>query len=260
MSAAENQPAKSPVSHLHVVNLVVALLAGIISIAGGIYSLKSNLFSGPSYGSVQGIVRDEKIARPLYLTQVEISGIDGAVVNTVTTDMDGRYLVETLKAGNYVVKFTAPRHAVQTKTVKIEKDLKSSIDVDLVPEPEPVKTIPATSEVVPSMNPAPVYPAATVAGTGSATTPASSYAAPSGNTYNAQTASTAYPQQSYGQGTDADFSEPQRSGPSYPRRGPRGSYGRPPMGSDSSQSQGSALAEVGTQLLQGLLTKKAENS
>jgi len=35
MGQSENPLPKSPVSHLHVMNLVVALLAGVISITGG---------------------------------------------------------------------------------------------------------------------------------------------------------------------------------------------------------------------------------
>ena len=143
MSPSESPLPKSPTSHLHVMNLIVALLAGIISITGGIYSLKNNVFSGPAHGSLQGIVRDEKIAKPLLLATVEVSEADGAVVNTVNTDQDGFYQIASIKTGNYIVKFTAPRHHTQSKTVKVEKDLQSTINVDLLPEEESFKSIPS---------------------------------------------------------------------------------------------------------------------
>lgn len=84
---AGNDNAKNPTSHLHVMNLIVALMAGIISITGGVYSLKNNIFSGQSYGSLQGVVRDSRLAKPLWLAAVEVSTADGAVVNTATSDL-----------------------------------------------------------------------------------------------------------------------------------------------------------------------------
>jgi len=238
MGNPENQTPKSPASHLHAMNLIVAMTAGIISIVGGVYTLKSNIFSGPSYGSLQGIVRDAKIARPLVLASVEITGADGAVVSTVETDDNGHYSLDPLKTGNYIVKFTASRHIAETKTVKIEKDLKASVNVDLVPETVQANTVPV--EQVPS--PARIgYPS------GSAPV-----AAP--RTVSKLPYSTGGEEIYYGQGP----SRPARPGSRHPY--PRGSYSATNR-APSSASQSSALTQMGVQLVEALTSgKSGQNS
>lgn len=248
MSTPANQPSKSPTSHLHAMNLVVALLAGVISITGGIYSLKNNLFAGPTYGSLQGIVRDERIARPLKLAAVEISDLTGAVVNTAVTDDDGHYLIESLKTGNYVVKFTAPIHKVETKTIKIEKDLTSSINVDLVPEAQQPSLPVVESAVRTTQN----IPTAYV--------PQTTYQAASAATeYNASQSSSGSSMASPVYSQPEPVMDPSLAGPprSGYRRHPHRSYTGDVSDTSSSNSQGSALAQAGTQLLQDLLTKKS---
>jgi hypothetical protein len=236
-------------------NLVVALLAGVISITGGVYSLKNNLFSGPAYGSVQGTVRDAKIARPLKLAAVEITDLAGAVVNTAETDDDGHYLIEAINTGNYVVKFTAPMHKVETKTIKIEKDLASSISVDLVPEMEQAQTAalesPAAQTITPPYTPVANYQT-------------SAPAAPSYNGTGVISPGTsvpsAYPQSEpvTDPSVDPRYSSYRRRRP--PHRYP-GEYDQTSSASaGSTDSQGSAIATVGTQLLQALMAKKSEDS
>jgi len=256
MSQPSNPTPKSPTSHLHVMNLVVALLAGVISITGGIYSLKTNLFSGPVYGSLQGIVRDERIARPLKLASVEISDLAGAVVNTATTDDEGHYLIEALKTGNYTVKFTAPLHKTATKTIKIEKNLTSSISVDLVPEGQRSDLSPVESVVPVRQNiQAPYVPVTPY----QAVTPVvPGYNIPQNNP-SVPTASPVYSQAE-------PVPDPALSGSSRTgyRRHPRHNYSGESVdgssGTSQSTSQGSALAEVGTQLLQAWMNKKSDSS
>ena len=132
MSNSMNDMPKNPASHLHVLNLIVALCAGLISIVGGIYSLKANFFT-PKTGTLQGIVRDESIAKPLWLAPVEISEPDGSVAATVSTGQDGRYSLSSLREGEYIVKVSAPRHKVQSKEVKIYSNTATTVNFDLLP-------------------------------------------------------------------------------------------------------------------------------
>ncbi|HOW58410.1 MAG TPA: carboxypeptidase-like regulatory domain-containing protein [Candidatus Omnitrophota bacterium] len=272
MSPSENSTPKNPTSHLHALNLIVALLAGVVSITGGIFTLKTNLFSSQQYGSLQGTVRDEKIAKPLLLTAVEVSGTDGAVVNTVNTDENGQYRIEAVKTGNYVIKFIAPRHVVQTKTVKIEKDLTSTVNVDLVPEEQPsvrlpLETVPQNARSVYSsgafQNPAPTTSSMIQQGSGTVATSAVSniYMPAQKNMLNQQTTSSMH-SQSYGQETErSGFPEPPPPPRVFSHRGRHSAYdGLEDNSSNASQSQGSALAEVGMQLLQNYMVKKGENN
>ena len=251
MSQPENPMPKSPASHLHVMNLIVALLAGIISITGGIYSLKNNIFSGPAYGSLHGIVRDERIAKPLKLVSVEISDLTGAVVNTAPTDDDGRYMIEALKAGNYVVKFTAPLHKIETKTIKIEKDFASSINVDLVPEASQANLSPVEPSASIRKNiPAPYIPS----GVQTSVPAVPSYGTPQ----NALSVPPASPGYSQG-GPTPDLSTSSPQSPGFHRHSRRSYAGASPDSSSDSSSN-SALTQVGTQLLQTLISKKSGSS
>jgi len=257
MNKPELPSHKSPVSHLSALNLVVALLAGIISITGGIYSLKSNLFAGPEFGSLQGIVRDEKIARPLKLASVEITDLTGAVVNTATTDDDGHYSIEALKTGNYVVKFTAPIHRPETKTIKIEKNIWSAINVDLVPEVSQMNPTPAEYAASVQKNiPVPSTPQATY----QTATPVASGYNTTGNTSSVATVPSstyAQPDSQMNAAGDSNYPDSQYSGSRRPSgRRPPGGYGN----TSSTSSQGDALAQVGTQLLSALISKKSNNN
>jgi 5-hydroxyisourate hydrolase-like protein (transthyretin family) len=242
-------------------NLVVALVAGIISITGGIYSLKNNLFAGQSYGSLQGVIRDSKLAKPLLLVGVEVSTPDGAVVNTAASDQDGRYVIEKLKTGNYEVKFSAPRHTVQTKRVLIEKDFSSKINVDLVPVEEPQKVLP-TGPVNENMGvrypvAQPAYPSQ------SGVTGQGAYASP---------APAAYPPNypvSPNQNGGSPYDSPQvpstgrrhhRSAPgsAYPPQSGTGGYDSSGNSGQSSGSLNSTVEQAGLQLVQELFTKKTD--
>ena len=125
---------KPQTTHLHIVNMVVALIAGIISIVGGIYSLKANVFSSNN-GSVQGTVLDDKIAKPLWHAAVEVSESDAPLISTTETNENGGYSFKALKKGDYVVKVSAPFHKPQAKAVKVERNRVSVINFDLTPLP-----------------------------------------------------------------------------------------------------------------------------
>ena len=130
-----NEAPKNPASHLHIINLFIAAIAGLISIVGGVYSLKTNVFT-PKTGKLQGIVMDERIARPLLLANVEVSETSGAVVATVNTDAKGWYSVKSLKEGSYTVSVSAPLHQTQSKDVKVYPGTESNVSFELLPEGE----------------------------------------------------------------------------------------------------------------------------
>ncbi len=250
MKEPENPAPKSPASHLHVINLVVALLAGVISITGGIYSLKNNVFAGPAHGSLQGVVLDERIAKPLKLVAVEISGLDGAVVNTAATDDDGHYLVESIRTGNYVVKFTAPLHKVETKTIKIEKDLASSINVNLIPEEQQIAKGAMNIPEAPFRQSIPAPYSASGSQAPITATPSYS-ASPSAPAGYAQTEPV----------SDPSFSNSRPAGyHRHSRRSYSGDSVDSASGTSQSTSQTSALATTGAQLLQAFLSKKSDSS
>ncbi len=140
---------------LTAVNTLVATLAGIISIMGGLYSLKNSIFqTQQGEGVLAGIVRDEAIARPLKEASVEISNISNFVVSTLYTDQGGRYETGKLKEGPYVVKVSAVRHVSQVKTVTVFRNQTATVHFDLVPVAAEEKE---SSVARPEFQPAPAY-------------------------------------------------------------------------------------------------------
>lgn len=139
-----------PQTHLHTAHILIATMASLISVIGGIYSLKSNFFQEKgAHGKLTGYVRDERLAKPLRLATVEVFDTDDGIVSTLSTDDEGLYTVEDLKEGNYRVKATAPIHAGQVKRVTIQKNRTSTIDFNLTPVeeslPPPITAYPPTS-------------------------------------------------------------------------------------------------------------------
>lgn len=136
---------------------LVATLAGIISIMGGLYSLKSTVFQTQPQGIVQGMVRDQAIAKPLREATVEISDIGNFILSTLYTDSAGHYQTGKLKEGPYIIKVTAVRHLPQTKTVTVLRDQTSTVNFDLTTQEDENKPLsPAASEpsIVPVVQPA----------------------------------------------------------------------------------------------------------
>lgn len=238
---------KIPGGHLHSLNLIIALVAGLVSIVGGIYSLKMNVLT-PKTGSLQGIIRDEAIAKPLWLTPVEISEPGGAIIATIDTNKDGRYTLDPLKAGDYIIKVRAPRHKAQEKNVKIYAAMSATVNFDLVPEEE--QQIPPVTETfsAPRVVAAPSY----------VPTPAPAYSQAPVPMYS-QAPASAYDNQ------DQQRSFPDGMGPRRPRRPPyhRGTSGGFPSSStdssntdSSSGSSGDLLTQTVGQLIQDWAGKK----
>ena len=139
---------KPSVNHLQTFNLAVAAIAGILSIVGGVYSLKTNVFASSASGSFKGIVRDQALAKPLWLSSIEVTDEKGHLVDSAESGEDGAYLIKDLKEGDYLVKVSAPRHANRSKPVKIEKGKTASVNFDLAPEQTPY-TAPAAYTALP---------------------------------------------------------------------------------------------------------------
>ncbi|GEM_PF-1588782 len=143
---------------LTAVNTLVATLAGIISITGGLYSIKNTVFNGQGVGSLSGIVRDEAIAKPLLGAVVEVSNANNLVIGTYYTDRTGHYEIVKLKEGPYIVKISAVKHAPQLKTITILRDQTSTVHFDLSPIFEESKPMLDNQAFVRPSVPLPVTP------------------------------------------------------------------------------------------------------
>ena len=117
---------------LTTIQTIVATLAGVISITGGLYSLRHTLFGSPAAGSLAGVVRDQIVGKPLLEASVEVADSEDLIVGTLYTGQDGRYSLGKLKEGAYVVKAAAVRHVPQVKTVTVRPGQGTMVNFDLV--------------------------------------------------------------------------------------------------------------------------------
>ncbi len=252
MSTNEHPAPKSPVTHLQIMNLVVALMAGLVTVAGGIYSLNAKWFA-PKTGILEGVVRDEQIDKPLWKVPVEVTDREGAVVAAADSDQAGQFQIKSLPEGSYVVKVTAPRHGVGSKNIKIIPPSTTTVIFDLKPEPDPVSQGQSEIPVPPAqLTPPPYLPQRQIP----AVAPPVSYSG-----------SAQAPSQNYPIYSDQNQSDPYSNpAPSYHRRRhsryPSDYSGEDQTASADQQpaSQNSLLTQVVGQFLQSAITKKSDST
>ncbi|MFZ5802818.1 MAG: MSCRAMM family protein [Candidatus Omnitrophota bacterium] len=234
-------PPHRALTHLQMLNLIIAIMAGIITVAGGVYSLKANFFT-PKTGTLEGTVQDRNIAKPLWQVPIEISGASGSVVASVETDKQGLYLVEDLPEGEYKVRVTAPLHEEAAKTVRIMRQATTRIDFDLIPEKEPLPA--AFVETAPIATLASAYPPAAQGAAQSQVPTSNAYAAPS--------------QGSVASAYDRPALGTYHRHPPFQRPPPPGTG--PVTGDPPASSKNSALTQVVGELIQGLAASKTEEA
>ena len=146
-----NPGGPKPPHKLHMVNIVAATLASIISIIVGIYSLKTNFFHHETASSavLAGVVRDERLAKPLRLATLEVQDSAGETVSTLSTDDDGKYEVKNLKEGSYRIEASAPLHESLERKVFLQKNSASTVDFSLTPLEERTPSVSAPDSSVP---------------------------------------------------------------------------------------------------------------
>lgn len=247
MAEFKEMPKNSnPTNHLHVLNLFIASIAGLISIVGGVYSIKSNFFVAKT-GALEGIVRDESIAKPLYLARVEISETDGSVIATINTNSEGHYKSETLKEGNYTVKASALLHETQSKEIKVYSGAEAEVNFDLAPKKEKSiiseKTTPISQIPRQQMTPSTSYAAPPI----SPSSLPSGYVPPAANLPATENYSSVQPTRA------------------FHRRFPRtdtmpSSYNQGGTASGSSNTLASAVSQVAGEFLQSWAEKKSQGN
>jgi hypothetical protein len=99
------------------VQAVVGLLAGIVSIAGAMFSLVQ--FARPANtGNVVAIVQAAGSRRGVTDATVEVLTTQNAIVATLTPDSTGR-VTQELTEGVYIVRVSHPRYAADVRRVQV---------------------------------------------------------------------------------------------------------------------------------------------
>jgi hypothetical protein len=118
-TADDDALASPPLSSLSLsrVQAVVGLLAGIVSIAGAVFSLVQ--FARPANtGNVVAIVQAAGSRRGVTDATVEVLTTQNAIVATLTPDSTGR-VTQELTEGVYIVRVSHPRYAADVRRVQV---------------------------------------------------------------------------------------------------------------------------------------------
>ncbi|MBY6036635.1 carboxypeptidase regulatory-like domain-containing protein [Fictibacillus nanhaiensis] len=104
-------------------------ILGVTVVAGETEVVNVDLLPNP--GALTGTVTDEETGAPLPDTSIKIVNSFGLTSATVTTNMNGKYLVNSLAPGNYVVTFSAEGHGTKTVSAFVQTDLVTTLDLAL---------------------------------------------------------------------------------------------------------------------------------
>jgi Carboxypeptidase regulatory-like domain len=89
------------------VQMIVGLMAGIVSILGALYSVRSPSRPTPLLGELVAVVRDNRSNKPVTDAMVEVLTPTDAVVTRLTTRPEGRARIP-LREGDYRLLVSHP--------------------------------------------------------------------------------------------------------------------------------------------------------
>ncbi len=115
---------------LSILQSVVGLAAGLISIAGATYSAVQLFKPGPQFGDVVAIVREAKTDKPVADATVEIFTKDEALVTTLTA-VDRGQIKQPLKEGAYRLRVSHPRFAAETRNLHVVAGQTTQVRIQL---------------------------------------------------------------------------------------------------------------------------------
>ncbi len=115
---------------LSILQSVVGLAAGLISIVGAAYSAVQLFKPGPQFGEVVAIVREAKSDKPVADATIEIFTRDDALVNTLTS-VDRGQIRQALKGGTYRVRVSHPRFAAEVRNVQVVAGQTAQVRIQL---------------------------------------------------------------------------------------------------------------------------------
>ncbi len=120
MSQQVTQTDNSPGVFRHFVHLqpAIAVMTGLVTIAGAAYSVVKYLAPTPDTGQIIAVVQEARSGQPVADATIEILTPRDALIATLKPDTAGR-LSYTLKEGTYAVRVSHAGYATVTKEVQV---------------------------------------------------------------------------------------------------------------------------------------------
>jgi hypothetical protein len=112
------------------VQTVVAILAGVLSVIGGIFALGQHLMPPPTTGHVVAVIRDVRTARPVGEATLEILTAKDELVTTLTASESGR-LQHALKEGSYRLRVSHPKFSAENRTIQVVSGQTAEVRIEL---------------------------------------------------------------------------------------------------------------------------------
>ncbi len=111
--------------------ILIAILAGVTTLAVGVYNIKKSYFSG-GRGEIRFTVVSDAGGQ-VSGARVQMSTTDGALIHTGTTDGAGNYSREDLEADSYILKVLRSGFEPEAVTVRVNPKRTSEIEMSLRP-------------------------------------------------------------------------------------------------------------------------------
>jgi hypothetical protein len=120
-----------PKPSLTALQSIVGLTAGLISIAGAVYSGVQLFTPAPQFGDVVALVREARTDRPVTDATVEIFTSQDALVTTLTSADKGQAR-QTLREGTYKLRVSHPRFGAEQRQIQVTPGQTAQVRVQLV--------------------------------------------------------------------------------------------------------------------------------
>lgn len=124
---------KKPKFTLTHLQTTIAILVGIVTLIGGLYSIKKNVFSEKLNGDLKGFIKDKISQKYISGVTIEIYDSSNALIESLLSDSSGIFQKKNLKEGAYTVKIISPKYEPDLKTVSIIGKETTDVAFNLAP-------------------------------------------------------------------------------------------------------------------------------
>lgn len=112
------------------VQAIVAIVAGVLSVVGGIFALWQHLVPQPTTGQVVAVIREMRTTRPVGAATLEILTPKDELVTTLTAPETGR-LQHALKEGSYRLRVSHPRFSAENRPIQVVPGQTAEVRIEL---------------------------------------------------------------------------------------------------------------------------------
>jgi hypothetical protein len=131
------------------IQMIVGLMAGIVSILGALYSMRSPSVSAPLLGELVAVVRENRSNKPVTDAMVEVLAPNDAVVTRLTSRPEGRARIP-LREGDYRLVVSHPLLGRESRQIHVQPGRTAVFQIVLGQPPTQVVTKRAANSASPS--------------------------------------------------------------------------------------------------------------